>query len=64
MKADASGTKFKYPLSAIHILKAHGKSSSESELVDGGFALHATRAAQGMPITVEEGQIKDCYCST
>lgn len=58
MKADASGTKFKYPLSAIHILKAHGKSSSESELVDGGFALHATRAAQGMPIAVEGGQVK------
>jgi len=58
MKADASGTKFKYPLSAIHILKAHGKSSSESELVSGGFALHATRAAQGMPIAVEGGQVK------
>jgi len=45
--------RFKYPLSAIHILKAHGKSSTESSLVDGGFALNAQRAAQGMPTSVE-----------
>lgn len=45
--------KDKYPLSAIHILKAHGKSSLESELMKGGFALNATRAAQGMPTTLE-----------
>ena len=45
--------KVKYPLSAIHILKAHGKSSLESELMKGGFALNATRAAQGMPTFVE-----------
>jgi len=44
--------KTKYPLSAIHILKAHGKSSSESYLMKGGFCLNATRAAQGMPTAV------------
>jgi T-complex protein 1 subunit alpha len=45
--------KLKYPLSAIHILKAHGRASLESELMKGGFALNATRAAQGMPTQVE-----------
>jgi T-complex protein 1 subunit alpha len=44
---------YKYPLSAIHILKAHGKSSTESYLMEGGFALAATRAAQGMPTHLE-----------
>jgi T-complex protein 1 subunit alpha len=58
MKSAAAGGKYKYPLSAIHILKAHGKSSSESHLVSGGFALNATRAAQGMPTFVEGGNVK------
>ena len=48
----------KYPLSAIHILKAHGKSSAESHLIDGGFAINATRAAQGMPTFVESADGK------
>ena len=55
--SDSSGKKekirYKYPLSAIHILKAHGKSSLESHLIDGGFAINAQRAAQGMPTAVE-----------
>ena len=42
-------TKKVYPLSAIHILKVHGKSSQESYLMKGGFVLNATRASQGMP---------------
>lgn len=41
-----------YPLSAIHILKAHGKSSVESYLMKGGFCLNAQRASQGMPTLV------------
>jgi len=45
--------RYKYPLSAIHILKAHGKSSTESHLIGGGFAINAMRAAQGMPTFVE-----------
>jgi len=52
------GSKKKYPLSAIHILKAHGQSSLDSHLVANGFALHATRAAQGMPTVVDGGQVK------
>lgn len=46
------GGKTKYPLSAIHILKAHGKSSLESYLMKSGFCLNATKAAQGMPSAV------------
>jgi len=46
-------TRVKYPLSSIHILKAHGRSSLDSHLLDGGFAINATRAAQGMPTAVE-----------
>ena len=45
--------RYKYPLSAIHILKAHGKSAMESHFIKGGFALNAMRAAQGMPTAVE-----------
>lgn len=56
----ATPQKPKYPLSAINVLKAHGKSSLDSHLLQGGFALSATRAAQGMPTTVEstDGPVK------
>lgn len=56
-RTDADG-KSKYPLSAIHILKSHGKSTLESHLVAGGFALNAQRAAQGMTTRVDGGQVK------
>jgi len=54
-KADAAPSKkrYKYPLSAIHILKAHGKSAMESHFIAGGFAINAMRASQGMPTAVE-----------
>jgi len=48
-KSGSKKIKAVYPLSAIHILKVHGKSSKESYLMKGGFVLNATRAAQGMP---------------
>lgn len=35
----------RYPVSAINILKAHGKSAKESRLLD-GYALNMGRAAQ------------------
>jgi T-complex protein 1 subunit alpha len=52
---NASGA-VKYPVSAISILKCHGRSSVESELVD-GFALNCTRSAQGMPKQVTNAKI-------
>jgi len=48
----------KYPLSAIHVLKATGKSSLESNFMKDGFCLDATRAAQGMPTFIVGGNVK------
>lgn len=45
-----------YPVKAISILKQHGKSSSESSLVD-GFALNCTRSSQAMPTSVQNAKI-------
>jgi T-complex protein 1 subunit alpha len=41
----------KYPVKAVHILKTHGMSSKDSQLVD-GYAIEATRSAQGMPTSI------------
>lgn len=46
----------KYPVKAIHILKTHGMSSRDSTLVD-GYAIEATRSAQGMPSSIKNAKI-------
>jgi T-complex protein 1 subunit alpha len=46
----------KYPVKAVHILKTHGMSSKDSMLVD-GYAIEATRSAQGMPTTITGAKI-------
>jgi T-complex protein 1 subunit alpha len=46
----------KYPVKAVHILKTHGGSAKDSQLVD-GYAIEATRSAQGMPTSVSGAKI-------
>jgi len=55
-KNPATG-KSKFPVTkAISVLKCHGKSAMESELID-GMAINTTRAAQGMPTSVNDAKI-------
>jgi T-complex protein 1 subunit alpha len=46
----------KYPINRVNILKAHGKSARESEVLD-GYALNLGRSAQGMPMQVINAKI-------
>ncbi|PRW05817.1 T-complex 1 subunit alpha [Chlorella sorokiniana] len=53
---DPDTGRVRYPVSAINILKAHGKSAKESRLLD-GYALNMGRAAQGMAKSLKGARI-------
>jgi len=56
VKTELPGGAIRYPVRAVNILKAHGKSSLDSELVN-GYAITCTKAAQGMPSQIVGAKI-------
>jgi len=56
VKVPGIKSNFKYPIKAINILKAHGKSSKESMHIN-GYAINCTVASQAMKTKITNAKI-------
>jgi len=57
VKITGQNGKPKYPVGQVNILKAHGQSSSDSELIANGYAMKTNRVSQEMPSLVANAKI-------
>lgn len=56
VKVTKNDGRVSYPITAVNVLKAHGKSAKESRVID-GYAITTGRASQGMPRIVKQARI-------